>query len=136
MVLPSSFTRPLPAATTLACCGFSLAVSGMMMPPTRCSCSSTRFTSTRSRRGRTFMDILLSGARGPTLFIHAFYPLTLNLMACQAHDLRVLDSYIEQEQAGLAKVTTRIHRESRQGFAQWARSHQRSRRRLPAGTLV
>src|SRR5947207_11232939 len=70
MVLPSSFMRPLPAATTLACCGFSLAVSGMMMPPTRCSCSSTRFTRTRSRRGRTFMGMLPSGRVD-----HVFYEL-------------------------------------------------------------
>ena len=30
---PSSLTLPLPTATTLPCCGFSLAESGMMIPP-------------------------------------------------------------------------------------------------------
>jgi hypothetical protein len=33
VILPSFSTRPLPTAITLPCCGFSLAVSGMMMPP-------------------------------------------------------------------------------------------------------
>ena len=36
------FTFPLPTATTVPCCGFSLAVSGMMIPPTCCSPSSRR----------------------------------------------------------------------------------------------
>src|SRR5205085_8093679 len=31
--LPSSFTLPVPRATTLPSCGFSFAVSGMMIPP-------------------------------------------------------------------------------------------------------
>ena len=35
-------TLPLPAAMTLPCCGFSLAVSGMMIPPIFCSPSSRR----------------------------------------------------------------------------------------------
>src|SRR5438093_1498043 len=39
---------------SVACCGFSLAVSGMMIPPIFCSCASTRLTRTRSRKGRTF----------------------------------------------------------------------------------
>jgi hypothetical protein len=38
---------------------FSLAVSGMMIPPIFCSCASIRFTRTRSCRGRTFMVVLL-----------------------------------------------------------------------------
>ena len=40
--LPSSLTLPVPTAMTLPCCGFSLAVSGMMIPPTFCSPSSMR----------------------------------------------------------------------------------------------
>ena len=39
---------------TSACRGFSLAVSGMMIPPTFCSASSILRTRTRSRRGFTF----------------------------------------------------------------------------------
>ena len=42
MRLPSSLVLPLPAAMTLPCCGFSLAESGMMIPPTFCSPSSMR----------------------------------------------------------------------------------------------
>ena len=49
--LPSSFTLPLPAAMTLPCCGFSLAVSGMMIPPIFCSPSSRRRTMSRSCSG-------------------------------------------------------------------------------------
>src|SRR5581483_12338489 len=44
-------------ATTLAVCGFSFAVSGTMMPPIRCSCSSTRLTRMRSLNGRTFIGV-------------------------------------------------------------------------------
>ena len=54
--LPSSFDLPLPAAMTLPCCGFSLAESGMMIPPTFCSPSSRRWTMMRSCSGLTFMD--------------------------------------------------------------------------------
>src|SRR5438132_31098 len=54
--LPSSFTLPLPAARTVPCCGFSLAVSGMMMPPMCCSPSSRRWTMMRSCSGLTFMN--------------------------------------------------------------------------------
>src|SRR5207253_7431544 len=46
--LPSSLILPFPTATTSASIGFSLAVSGMMMPPRRVSLSSTRFTRIRS----------------------------------------------------------------------------------------
>src|SRR5262245_2866447 len=55
MRLPSSFALPLPAAMTFPCCGFSLAVSGMMMPPIFCSPSSMRWTMMRSCSGLTFM---------------------------------------------------------------------------------
>src|SRR4051812_38871151 len=59
--LTSSPTRsffsflPRPTAMTLPCCGFSLAVSGMMIPPIFCSPSSMRCTMMRSWSGLTFM---------------------------------------------------------------------------------
>src|SRR6185295_2250770 len=53
--LPSSFDLPAPAAITLPCWGFSLAESGMMIPPTFCSPSSIRETMMRSCNGLTFM---------------------------------------------------------------------------------
>ena len=55
MRLPSSLALPLPAAMTLPCCGFSLAESGMMIPPIFCSPSSRRWTMMRSCSGLTFM---------------------------------------------------------------------------------
>src|SRR4051794_18006448 len=59
--VPASSRRPCPAETTVACCGFSFAVSGTMMPAMRCSGSSRRLTRSRSRSGRTFMKYLLVG---------------------------------------------------------------------------
>src|SRR5580765_2937435 len=53
--LPSSFDLPFPAAMTLPCWGFSLAESGMMIPPIFCSPSSMRETMMRSCNGLTFM---------------------------------------------------------------------------------
>src|SRR2546428_43628 len=53
--LPFSPTLPLPTAITLASCGFSLAVSGMMIPPFLTSFSSSRSTRMRSCSGRIFM---------------------------------------------------------------------------------
>src|SRR2546428_668634 len=55
--LPSSFTLPVPRATTLPSCGFSLAVSGIMIPPFFVSVSSIGCTSTRSPRGFTLIAI-------------------------------------------------------------------------------
>src|SRR5438067_3106057 len=54
-LVPFSRTLPLPAASTSPSCGFSLAVSGMMMPPFAVSFSSRRRTTRRSCSGRTFM---------------------------------------------------------------------------------
>src|SRR5687768_11068917 len=51
---PLSATLPGPTATTFPSCGFSLAVSGMMMPPFFCSFSSRGFTTTRSASGFSF----------------------------------------------------------------------------------
>src|SRR5581483_126071 len=51
---PSSYL-PGPTATTLPSCGFSLAVSGMIMPPLVFSSSSMRFTITLSCKGRIFV---------------------------------------------------------------------------------
>ena len=56
--LPSSSVLPVPRATTLPSCGFSLAVSGMMIPPFLTSFSSTGSTRTRSPRGFTFCAIV------------------------------------------------------------------------------
>src|SRR5690606_24594515 len=53
--LPSSWILPLPTATTLPWTGFSVAVSGMMIPPLDVRSSSSRFTMRRSWRGRIFM---------------------------------------------------------------------------------
>src|SRR3546814_9656835 len=50
--LPFSSRAPGPTAITSPSCGFSLAVSGMMMPPAVFSVCSTRRTSTRSCKGR------------------------------------------------------------------------------------
>src|SRR5207248_3171376 len=49
--LPSSFDLPLPTEITSPCCGFSLAESGMMMPPILLSPSSMRRTRIRSCSG-------------------------------------------------------------------------------------
>jgi hypothetical protein len=52
----SAFSRlPRPTAMTFPCCGFSFALSGMMIPPTFCSPSSMRWTMMRSCSGLTFM---------------------------------------------------------------------------------
>src|ERR1039458_7724479 len=56
---PVSSSLPLPTALTSACCGFSLAESGMMIPPTFCSPSSRRFTITRSCKGRKSMSLII-----------------------------------------------------------------------------
>src|SRR5437868_4629047 len=52
---PSSRILPFPTAMTSPSMGFSLAVSGMMMPPFVFSSSCTRLTITRSCRGRIFI---------------------------------------------------------------------------------
>src|ERR1019366_1505017 len=50
--LPASSQAPGPTATILPSCGFSLALSGMMMAPLVFSSPSRRLTTTRSCRGR------------------------------------------------------------------------------------
>jgi pimeloyl-ACP methyl ester carboxylesterase len=55
--LPSSVTLPGPTAITSPSWGFSLAVSGMMMPPFFTSFSSRRFTRIRSCRGLNFFIV-------------------------------------------------------------------------------
>src|SRR5581483_3860184 len=52
---PCSSRAPGPTAMTSPCMGFSLAVSGMMIPPLVFMSSSMRRTTTRSCRGRNFM---------------------------------------------------------------------------------
>ncbi len=58
--------RPGPTATTSPSCGFSLAVSGMMMPPRTVSFSSMRRTRMRSARGWIFMSSSSWIRVGPT----------------------------------------------------------------------
>src|SRR5205085_1445585 len=55
VTVPSSALLPVPTETTSPSCGFSLALSGMMIPPAVFSSASTRRTSTRSWSGRKFM---------------------------------------------------------------------------------
>jgi len=57
--LPSSFDLPLPTEITSPCCGFSLALSGMMMPPRMLSPYSTRRTRMRSCSGVNVFAIAL-----------------------------------------------------------------------------
>jgi len=59
--LPSSLILPGPAATTLPSCGFSFAVSGMMMPPAVFFSSSTLTTKILSFIGLIFMTAYLLG---------------------------------------------------------------------------
>src|SRR5438477_5336549 len=61
-ISPSSERAPGPTATTSPSIGFSLAVSGMMMPPAVLPSSATRRTSTRSCSGRNFIESLLAKA--------------------------------------------------------------------------
>src|SRR5215204_7585713 len=56
--LPLSSVLPVPRATTMPSVGFSLAVSGMIMPPFFVSFSSAGSTRTRSPRGLRLMAIL------------------------------------------------------------------------------
>src|SRR5215813_1053648 len=57
--VPSSCSFPGPTARTLPSCGFSLAVSGMIIPPHCSSLGSRRFTNTLSCKGRNCMGHLL-----------------------------------------------------------------------------
>ena len=59
MSLPASSRAPGPTATTSPSCGFSLAVSGMMMPPFVFSSPSMRRMTMRSCSGRNFMGFPL-----------------------------------------------------------------------------
>src|SRR3981189_1365741 len=60
MTRPASSRPPGPTATISPWLGFSLAVSGMMMPPVVLSSASIRLTTTRSCSGRNFIGISLS----------------------------------------------------------------------------
>src|ERR1700674_4806602 len=53
--------RPLPTASTMPSCGFSLAVSGSTMPLLVFSSRSTGLITTRSPSGRSFMEPSLGG---------------------------------------------------------------------------
>src|SRR5690348_628082 len=54
--LPSSWILPVPTATTSPLIGFSVAVSGMTMPPADLVSASRRLTMTRSCNGRSFIS--------------------------------------------------------------------------------
>ena len=56
VILPLSSRPPGPTATTSPSCGFSLTVSGMIMPPFVLSSPSMRRMTTRSCNGRNFME--------------------------------------------------------------------------------
>src|SRR3978361_161154 len=58
-IWPASLREPGPTAMTSPSIGFSWAVSGMMMPPRVFSSAFSRRTTTRSWRGRNFMDWFL-----------------------------------------------------------------------------
>src|SRR5262249_32317158 len=73
--LPSSSTLPVPTATISPSMGFSLAVSGMMMPPLVFSSSWTRRTRMRSCSGRMFMA-------NPLLFFVSTHPIRVLIAAC------------------------------------------------------
>ncbi len=60
---PFSLRAPGPTARTSPCIGFSLAVSGMMIPPLVFCSSSMRLTTTRSCSGRNF----IAPSLGPAL---------------------------------------------------------------------
>src|SRR6185437_11076097 len=60
MSLPASSRPPGPTATISPSCGFSLAVSGMMMPPLVFSSASIRLTTTRSCSGRNFSFAMIT----------------------------------------------------------------------------
>src|SRR5688572_2712013 len=55
---PFARTLPFPTATTSPSIGFSLALSGMMIPPLVFSSSARRFTMIRSCKGRMFIGFL------------------------------------------------------------------------------
>src|SRR5499426_3401397 len=85
--LPASSRAPGPTATTSPSCGFSLAVSGMMMPPLVFSSPSRRRTTTRSWRGRNFVLAMgfLCGARARRALRvgRSEAPLALAMRECQ-----------------------------------------------------
>src|SRR5262249_6248612 len=60
--LPASSRPPGPAAMIWPCCGFSRAVSGMMMPPAVFSSASMRFTTTRSCKGRNLVFAMVTSS--------------------------------------------------------------------------
>src|SRR5438874_9359872 len=68
--LPLSSILPVPRATTLPSCGFSFAVSGIMIPPFFTSVSSIGCTNTRSPSGLTLTDAIV-------FFLYSFVLLRL-----------------------------------------------------------
>src|SRR5882724_13438934 len=87
--VPSSWTLPLPTAMTSPSTGFSLAESGMMIPPLVFSSSLTRLTIKRSCSGRIFVAMCLipRGLSGVFRWanpweLQGFRPLALNEREC------------------------------------------------------
>src|SRR6266513_1972056 len=109
--LPLSSILPVPRATTLPSCGFSFAVSGIMIPPFFTSVSSIGCTSTRSPSGLTLTDAI----------IFFFTPLfDLGLLPGRAREYRaptdkllVISSYLRQLLQTLRRQRRHYRHESR-----------------------
>src|SRR6185437_13472955 len=80
--LPSSLDLPLPAAMTSPSWGFSLALSGMMIPPRRVSPSSTRRTRMRSCSGVKVVVADVVAIFLPLLHVRVRLNSDMNLIRC------------------------------------------------------
>src|SRR5438552_15809190 len=94
--LPLSSIFPVPRATTLPSCGFSFAVSGMMIPPFFTSFSSIGCTSTRSPSGLTLTAIcfissfwFLLGCAGDRFLQNAHRQIVFVTSSCPRQRLRI-----------------------------------------------
>src|SRR5258706_4517306 len=88
-LVPFSRILPLPTARTSPSWGFSLAESGMMMPPLAVSFSSMRRINRRSCSGRTFMAVRLL----PIVMSASWLPLGGSRMSDLARPLRHADRH-------------------------------------------
>ena len=84
-ILPSSPRAPGPTAMTSPYCGFSAAVSGMMMPPEVLVSLSTRRRATRSWRGRNFMVLCSNVIGRPSLKRAGPAAVVSGSMACRGY---------------------------------------------------
>src|SRR5258707_14404058 len=87
MTRPASSRPPGPTATISPWLGFSLAVSGMMMPPVVLSSASIRLTTTRSCSGRNFIGVSLSS--------DISFDLSHTLTGRSASGERILDALVQ-----------------------------------------